>query len=161
MRMFNEARVARGFTLLEVLVALLILSIGLLGLAGMFSSGMRSNGGAYMRTQATLLAYDIADRMRANGAGLFAVDYEPFNGTAPSSPQHCATVGGSSATDCNAAQMAQFDLAQWVNELKNRLPSGTGKITLASDGLTYLITVSWDDKNSGSADTTFTTSFRP
>jgi len=56
----------RGFTLLEVLIALLVLSIGLLGLAALQTTGLRSNEMASMRTTATQLAYDISDRMRAN-----------------------------------------------------------------------------------------------
>ena len=55
-----------GFTLLEVLVALVILSIGLLGLAGLQAASLRYNHSSYLRSQATLIAYDIVDRMRAN-----------------------------------------------------------------------------------------------
>ncbi len=55
-----------GFTLLEILVAVLVLSIGLLGIAGLQVTGLRFNHSAYARTQATLLAYELADRMRAN-----------------------------------------------------------------------------------------------
>jgi len=57
-----------GFTLLEVLVAILVLSIGLLGLAGLMASSIRNNHSAYQRTQATWLAYDMIDRMRVNRA---------------------------------------------------------------------------------------------
>ncbi len=55
-----------GFSLLEVLIALLVLSIGLLGLAGLQTLGLKFNMQSYQRTQAALLAYDIVDRMRAN-----------------------------------------------------------------------------------------------
>lgn len=58
----------RGATLIEVLVAMLVLSIGLLGLAGMQMTALKSNQSAYYRSQATVLAYDIIDRMRANRA---------------------------------------------------------------------------------------------
>ena len=57
-----------GFTLLEILVAMLVLAIGLLGLAGLTTSSMRNNLSASHRTQATWMAYDIVDRMRANRA---------------------------------------------------------------------------------------------
>jgi type IV pilus assembly protein PilV len=59
----------KGFTLLEVLVAMLVLSIGLLGLAGLMASSLRNNHSAYYRTQATWLAYDVIDRMRVNRTG--------------------------------------------------------------------------------------------
>jgi len=58
----------RGFTLVEVLVTVIIMSIGLLGVAGLQLASMRSNHSAYLRTQATLAAYDLVDRMRADPA---------------------------------------------------------------------------------------------
>ncbi|HLE93281.1 MAG TPA: type IV pilus modification protein PilV, partial [Sulfuricaulis sp.] len=63
---FNIAFQHRGFSLIEVLVALLVLSIGLLGLAALQTTSLQYNTGSYFRTQATFLAYDIIDRMRAN-----------------------------------------------------------------------------------------------
>jgi type IV pilus assembly protein PilV len=61
-----KKRLQKGFTLIEVLVTLFILAIGLLGLAGLLFEGMRNNQGSYLRTQASIMAYDMADRMRAN-----------------------------------------------------------------------------------------------
>ena len=55
-----------GFTLIEVLIAMLVLAVGLLGLAGLQATSLRNNQSAYNRSQATQLAYDLADRMRAN-----------------------------------------------------------------------------------------------
>ena len=55
-----------GFTLIEVLIAMIILAVGLLGLAGLQATSLRNNQSAYNRSVATQLAYDIADRMRAN-----------------------------------------------------------------------------------------------
>ncbi len=59
-----------GFSLLEVLIAIVITSIGLLGLAAMQATGLRNNHSAYHRSQATVLAYDIADRMRSNASSM-------------------------------------------------------------------------------------------
>ncbi|MEJ2108263.1 MAG: type IV pilus modification protein PilV [Acidiferrobacteraceae bacterium] len=59
----------RGFTLTEVLIAVLVLAVGLLGLAGLQLAGMKSNHSAYLRSQATIVAYDLLDRMRADPAG--------------------------------------------------------------------------------------------
>ena len=70
-----------GFTLLEVLVAMLVLAIGLLGLAGLMTSSMRDNLSASHRTQATWLAYDILDRMRANRTSAIAGSYATTLGT--------------------------------------------------------------------------------
>ena len=55
-----------GFTLIEVLIAMIVLAVGLLGLAGLQATSLRNNQSAYNRIKATQLAYDIADRMRAN-----------------------------------------------------------------------------------------------
>ena len=57
---------SNGFTLIEVLISLVVLSLGLLGLAALQASSLRSNQGAYYRSQAAQFAYNIADRMRAN-----------------------------------------------------------------------------------------------
>ena len=59
-----------GFTLIEVLIAMLVLAVSLLGLAGLQATSLRNNQSAYNRSQATQLAYDLADRMRANAAGI-------------------------------------------------------------------------------------------
>lgn len=161
---------ARGFTLLEVLIALVILSIGLLGLAALFSSGLQSNHGAYMHTQATLLAYDMADRMRANTGGVTAGDYDSIALGVPSSWTNCATSGTNTPTDCSPAQVATFDDYQWESELKDLLPNGKGSVE--KSGTNYVITVMWDDQHTGATGTNcsgnsqvdltcFTTTFRP
>jgi len=111
-----------GVTLLEVLIAILIVSFGLLGMAGLQSVGMKYNVGAAQRTAATLLANDIADRMRANMAGVNATPgaYDGIvgGGTPVAS---CLSVAG-----CTPAQMAQNDIAEWNAALAAALPSGQG-----------------------------------
>jgi len=100
-----------GFTLMEVLIALLILSIGLLGLASLQTNGLRSNQMASMRTISTQLANDIADRMRANPTGVDAQNYVIATSDAdPVIPAGEACEG----TTCTSAQMATYDLAQWA-----------------------------------------------
>ena len=73
----NPCRRESGFSLIEVLVALLVLSIGLLGLAALQAQGLRFNHDAYVRTQATNLAYDIVDRMRVNNTALRRIHGRP------------------------------------------------------------------------------------
>lgn len=131
-----------GFTLLEVLVALVILSIGLLGLAGLQATGLRYNHSSYLRSQATLTAYDILDRMRANRQEALSNTPSPYAislGTLPAAPTSCTGSGA----NCTPAQMAADDLYQWETELKNTLPSGTGSI--ANTGSQFTITVKWQD----------------
>ena len=112
----------KGFTLLEVLISVLILSIGLLGIAGLQAKGLQFNHSAYLRSQATFLAYDISDRMRANIAGVDAGNYN--NGTA-SQHTNCITASTSS---CTPTIMAGHDLYEWDAVLASALPGGQGRV---------------------------------
>jgi len=140
----------QGFTLLEVLIALLILSIGLLGLAALQTTGLRSNEMASMRTTSTMLAYDITDRMRANPLGTTNGDYVIDTGPA-GTPADC--IGG----DCTAAELATFDLSQWkaaITQQPGGLPGGLGDITqTAGPPLVHTITIRWDENRTGATGT--------
>ena len=138
-----------GFTLMEVLVALVILSIGLLGLAGLQAASLRYNHSSYLRSQATLLAYDIVDRMRANRQEALNGTYAIGLGTLPAAPTSCT----GSVTSCTPAQMAADDLYQWETALKNTLPSGTGSIASVqiAQNTQFTITVQWTDNQTPGA----------
>lgn len=126
-----------GFTLLEVMVAMVVLSIGLLGLAGLMASSMRNNQGAYHRTQATWLAYDALDRVRANRAGALAGAYA--GAAALGAPVACAPLtapGGS---------VAAQDITGWKNMLNCALPAGDGSIVVDAATRRVTVTVQWDD----------------
>jgi len=123
----------RGVTLIEVLISLVVLSFGLLGLAGLQTTSLQFNTSAYYRTQATALTYSLADRMRANRQGALN---NVYNGVFEDPPPACnpvPPVGGTPAQD----------LAAWRNELACQLPLGTGQIV--RNGLEFTITVQWDD----------------
>lgn len=120
---------ARGFTLVEVLIAVVIMSIGLLGLAALQGQSMRFNHSAYLRSQATNFAYDMSDRMRANwvaaNAGAYDID-----------------IGDSGPV--SAVDVAGADLQEWKTALAVTLPAGDGAI--ARDGNGHVtITIQWDD----------------
>ncbi|KVW93426.1 pilus assembly protein PilV [Thiobacillus denitrificans] len=117
----------RGFTLLEVLVAVVVLSIGLLGLAGLMASSLKNSHSAYQRTQATWLAYDALDRMRANRQVALAGGYNLALSAAP---------GGSA--------LAKDDLDEWDTALTNTLPAGDGSIAVAAGGVVRIV-VQWND----------------
>lgn len=150
-RLFKAMNKNTGFTLIEVLIAMLVLGVGLLGLAGLQASSLRNNQSAYNRSQATELAYDLADRMRANIAGI--ATYTAMLPTAATAKPTCLSSSG-----CIPADMAKNDLYQWNLAVTTGLPSGAGTITAA--GVVCTITISWDDNHDGVADLSFTTSFR-
>lgn len=110
----------RGYTLIEVLVALFVTSVGLLGMAGLQVASLKQNQSAYMRSQATILAYDIVDRMRANIDAVEAGAYFAASGANNSSCE--STVG------CTDSQMAANDLFRWQGRLAEELPSGGGRV---------------------------------
>jgi type IV pilus assembly protein PilV len=156
----NYGRRQTGFSLIEVLVAMLVLAIGLLGLAALQTQGMRFNHDAYVRTSATSLAYDIVEKMRINRdnstlytgrtfappvdsnfparsstrapSGAYSVDFPPYNCTLAN-----ATVAS-----------VQTDLACWLNGIELGLPLGQATIaqqTAPNDDL-YDITIFWLDR---------------
>ena len=136
----------RGFTLLEILIAVVVLSIGLLGVASLQALGQRSNHSAYLRSQATALAYDMIDRMRANNAGVSGGDYNSIDTTA-----NTYTDPGCASSACSSSQMAQYDMYDWQQELSTQMPSGNGKVAGAGSGSIFTVTVMWDDDRNGSA----------
>jgi len=134
----------RGVTLLEVLVSLLVLSIGLLGLASLQTNALRFNQGAFLRTQSTILAYDIIDRMRANrDEALNTVNYTLALGVTPPAAPNCVT------GDCTPAQIAAYDIALWKAEVGSRLPEGDASITASGIGAgrIYTVTTEWKGRD--------------
>ncbi len=117
----------KGFTLIEVLVAALVLALGLLGLAGLQSNGLQHNHSAYLRTVATQMAYDLSDRMRANLAGFQNGDYND-----PTAADHSCSWDGSSVSGCTAKQKAEHDVWEWRQLLSKNLPAGAGVVCLDS-----------------------------
>ena len=171
----------RGFTMLEALIAILILSIGLLGLAGIFVSGAQYTKSANLRTLATQLAYDMADRMRANVPALMILNpAKPWYHMPTAVHTNCYQA----APICTSQQMAQNDFYEWIDpaspsSVKSVLPNGNGIICLDStpndgtwDGTTltdgcdelgtmYAIKVWWLDDRKNNSYQRFVTSLQP
>jgi type IV pilus assembly protein PilV len=133
-------RASAGFTLIEVLVALIVLSVGLLGLAALQQNAVKFNHGAELASQATSLAYDIVDRMRANRRAALngAYDGQDFLGALPA---------------CNAAvagaTIAERDISAWRKALICALPLGNGRIERNAAAVT--ITIRWDESRGQNA----------
>jgi len=113
-----------GFTLLEVMIAILVTSFALLGLAGLQATGLRFNHSSYLRTIAAQQAYDVTDRMRANIAAVTAGDY---NNATPVDTSNCLTVSG-----CSTSDMAKKDMFDWNAITAARLPTGRGVVCIDS-----------------------------
>jgi type IV pilus assembly protein PilV len=148
----SGSRTSRGFTLVEVLVSLVILSVGMLGMAKLVLVSAHSNDSAYLRSQATALAYEILDKMRANPSGALAGNYTTALGAMPAAPVSCIGTG----TVCTPLQIALWDVYSWKQHLTTgtdtagtrtgAMPSGTASIvTSATSPVTATIVVQWDD----------------
>ncbi len=130
--------VQRGFSLIEVLIALVILAVGVLGLAALQTTGLQYTHDSYIRSQATVIVYDLVERMRNNvdNANLYIANSDPA-GT-------CDVTAGGVTNDLNC----------FFETLAAQLPAGTGEI--AADGGNpgaFLIDVTWTDRESGNPKT--------
>ncbi len=137
---FSASRKQHGFSLVEVLVALFILSIGLLGLAALQTTGLRFNHQSYQRTQAVLLSYDIIDRIRSNPVGINNGDYDAVPGGPPGGYPDCM------AGPCTPGQMAAYDIGVWKDAVTAQLgASGDASITAVPPVRT--INISWQEND--------------
>jgi type IV pilus assembly protein PilV len=164
-----------GFTLIEVMVSMVIMSVGLLGIFAMQSRALMDNQDAYLRTQAIALAYDMGDRIRANH------DYWERTLLDPVAPNYVgmATLVGNAANSyhvCNAydpgndpndpeampeacsdQDMAEYDVHYSQSTVASVLPGGALTIALAADtnaplaGQVIQVTVSWTRVNAATA----------
>jgi type IV pilus assembly protein PilV len=122
----------QGFSMVEVLVTMVIIAFGLLGVAGLLTAGLRNNQSSQLRTQASILAYDMAERMRANRAAA-------LNGQYDGTP-----------TDATALS----DKTSWNAQLAAKLPSGSGIVETnkpANDLATFQIKIQWSDAKATTA----------
>lgn len=120
----------RGFSLIEVLVAIAVLSIGLLGMGALQVSGLRVGQGSFYRAQAAQFAIDMADRMRANQGA---------------ARNYGLTMAASAPT---GTSVLDRDRADWLAKLRN-LPGGDGAIAIDLVNNLVTITVQWDDSRAG------------
>lgn len=147
--------------MVEVLVALVVLGVGMLGIASLYVITLKSSKSAISRMQAVNLASDIADRIRANNTAGTTYDTGTGNAATKGSDKGCV---GATA-DCTPDDMAFTDLAVWASELTNTLPTGVvgttsypprGTIALtAGTPNIYVITVSWLEPGEGTTPLTY------
>lgn len=123
--------------MIEIMVTLVILSIGLLGIAGLQLTGLQSNRSAYYRSQATVIANDMIDRMRTNVDGVTANGYDAVDTSNTPSNPNCI----SGASGCSAASLADNDIREWAGDVTSLLPSGSG--TVVNNAGIFTVTVNW------------------
>ncbi|MDZ7770747.1 MAG: type IV pilus modification protein PilV [Woeseiaceae bacterium] len=130
------AGTCRGFSLIEVLIALIILSVGMLGIAGLYVHSMQAGRTSMFRHQAVILAGDVADRIRANPMAAAAY--------AGAGADNSCVNGG---VNCTPAEMAAHDIFLWDQQAIDSLPNGDVAVVYDNGVVppTYQITVSWDE----------------
>ena len=134
----------KGSSLLEVLVALLIMAGGLLGLASLQMISLKNINNAQFHSLATAYAYDMAERMRSNKVAVLAGDYDAIS----------ATQSDPACSPCTTAQVAQLDGYQWNQQISQNvntggLPSGSGTVT--KSGKLFNIKIKWKEQLRDSA----------
>lgn len=131
----SHTKLQRGFTMLEVLISMIVISIGLLGYAGLQAASLKNSHIAYLRSQATVHAHDIVERMRVNSAAAITGNYNVAIGSS----------GGGSGVAGN-------DLTEWKRNLAQALPAGDGSVTVTGVGAAQgnvEINVQWDEDGDG------------
>ncbi|HET8692292.1 MAG TPA: type IV pilus modification protein PilV [Steroidobacteraceae bacterium] len=132
-----------GFTMVEVLVALVVLAIGLLGIAALYLNSLQAGRTAIYRTEAVTLAADIADRIRMNRTAQAA--YNATFDDAKAAVAECAGTGG-----CTDAELAATDLADWKAAIAERLPEGEGQVAVTApagvdEPASYVVSIRWTE----------------
>ena len=130
----NQIAAQKGVTMIEVLVSVIVLSIGLLGLAGLQSAGLTHNQSASFRSTATMMTYSVLESIRANRT-------EANNGN------YNIALG---ATKPTGNEVYQKDLNNWMTELGLRLPAGLGSVNIDNNS-NVTITIQWDDSRGAMA----------
>jgi type IV pilus assembly protein PilV len=136
----TRAFLQSGFSLIEAMVALVVVSVGMIGIAGLYGQGLSAGRTALYRTQAVNLAADMADRIRVNRLG-----GANYGGAAANN--NCDPPG---AVNCTPAQMAAHDLFVWTNQVQAQLPNGVGAVQfVGTSPPTFTISVTWQETGLG------------
>jgi type IV pilus assembly protein PilV len=144
----STLRRTAGVSLIEVLVAMLVVSFGILAMSGLLTNSTRYGKSSEFRAIATLLANDIADRMRANMPGVESNSYVLAEVYAPPSAppladEHCTQAAP--CTEATGATLAVKDLADWKRALYFGLPGGAGYLSVSADHTAADVWVAWTD----------------
>jgi type IV pilus assembly protein PilV len=135
-----QHRLQVGFSLIESMVSLVVVSVGMIGIASLYGQGLGASRTALFRTQAVNLVADMADRIRMNRQGDVA-----YAGAA--ADNDCDAAGGAT---CTPAQMAAHDVFEWTAQVAQRLPNGVGAVQYTgTTPPTYTISATWEEVGLG------------
>jgi type IV pilus assembly protein PilV len=164
MPILAQHRSARGFTMIEVLISIIVIAFGLLGIVGLQAFALKNNQSATFRSTATVLANDMIDRMHANPIGADVGAYDK-----PSAADYETGADLDCSAICTPEQLATRDRYEWEQLVKTTLPSGVGIVCRDNDpgtpacngGNQFAVKISWtDDRVTTNTPTgTFTTQF--
>jgi type IV pilus assembly protein PilV len=136
------SRRQRGDTMIEVLVTVIIIAVGVLGTAALQITTLKNLSSSHSASVAAIVAGDFSERMRANPIASLAGQY--VHDAAPDAYPPCA------ADTCTTAQLANYDMGTWWDDLAIVLPSASGEVTRNAGTNTFVLTVRWDEDRSGS-----------
>ena len=134
----------RGDTMIEVLVTVLILAVGVLGVAAMQVTTFQNLGASHSASVAAMVADDFAERMRANGAVVLANTYNH-------SENPLVAFKDCAKETCNTSELAGYDIGSWWVALGANLPLGQGVVARVGTSNIFTLTVRWDEDRSGSS----------
>jgi len=126
-----------GVSLIEVLITIIIMAIGLLGIAGLQNTSLKFSYESYLRTQGSFLAYDLIDRIRANPDG------GPYNLAFNETPPQVDCFDGDT---CSETDIRQFDLYYWKQQVDELLPEAMVDVRFDPVQSMYTLRIEWDDR---------------
>lgn len=163
-------RSQRGIGIVEVLVALIVISFGVLGMAGLQLTGMKQSTNGFNRAKAIMIAENMTTRMRINRTGVANALYDDFDSSLVSCAvrpdPYCQPYKNANAEQCDAAELAEFDMfsvacGDWGEDdasggITELLPAGAS-LQIACDDVvctedsSYLLSVTWPESQNASS----------
>ena len=131
----------KGFSLIEVMVSVVLLTASMLGLAALQNASTKFDHQAYLRTQSVIQVGDMIDRMRANPVGASNGHY-----VVSPAPKTYETDCNLVASTCSAEELATFDIVVWNQQNATLLPGGIGAISGYTSTSTYMVAVGWTEQ---------------
>ena len=143
----NRYKCQSGFLMIEVLVAMIVFAISLIGIAGMLVISHKSSSSSYIKQQAVQSANDILDRINANRTEVTNANYDTNNLSSGTPVYPSAPTTDCGTSSCSSTQIATYDKWYWLAKDLTQLPNGSGSIKTSVSGnqTTIVVTVQWDD----------------